>query len=1106
MNAGAQALESPLNVGQWAKFSVLEDGVYKIDYNLLKSAGFDPDKIDPRNISLFGNGSGMLPQANNVSVLNHLQETAIAVVGESDGKFNPGDYILFYGQNPDKHPYDIDKKIFHYENNLFTDKSYYFLTVSDHNGKRIVNNETLVGTFPIINTFNDFVFHEDEKYNDLKSGRKWFGEQFDISKSLSLPFNVEGIAANSQVKIVSSVMGQNFNPASFSLSLNGVPVIEQSIAPIANTQYGVKGRVVVDTVSVNATTNSTQNFTYQYTKGSTGKSVGYLDFLLANFERNLSLYGNQTQFTSVASLANPISAFEVASFSSGGFIWDVTNPLDSKNQLFQISNNKAIFSTATIELKTFIAFRGNDFLIPTYEKQVLNQDLINKSNIQLLIVTHPDFKGEAIRLANHRQNTNGISTLVVTTEEIYNDFSGGKQDPTAIRNFARKLYSTGLENILLFGRSSYDYKDRVTKNTNFVPTYESRNSLFPLETYSSDDYFAFLEVDEGEWQESPAVAHTLDIGVGRLPVKTVEEAAVVVDKLISYDTNPKSFGTWRKDILFVADDGDFNLHQSDADKLASDIEANHLQFDTKKIYLDAFKQISKPSGQVSPDARDALLKALKKGMLIVNFTGHGSERVWLQEKILDEQLIEEWSNKTAFPLLVTATCEFGRNDDPSQISSSELILTKKEGGAIGLVTATRPVNASTNAFLNKAFYEALFTKVDGKYRDLGAVFKETKNKSINGISNRNFSLLGDPSMHLAIPSDEIIATQVSTATGSDTLKALSQIIIKGEVRSQGIKNENFNGVTTITLKDKEFNFNTLGDENPIFTYKDRSNSLFRGQATVSNGSFQLDFILPKNIAYQVGYGKLSMYAKNDTNTKDAIGGSIDFKIGESELDNGSDNTSPRIALYMGDTTFVNGGITSSSTQLLARLSDASGINIANYGIGNSLTVILDNDQTFEVGEYYLTDLDDFTKGTITFPIENLNPGKHTIELKAWDVYNNPSSAKVNFVVTDGTQIAIQKLYNYPNPFSGSTTIQFEHNRAGDDLEVFATIVDVSGQTMQIMNYEVPSSQYLVTLPEWNGTNTAGTKLGNGIYLLRLAVRSLMDGSKNEQISKLIILN
>lgn len=1102
----AQVLESPLKSGQWAKFSVLEDGVYKIDYNLLKFAGFDPDKIDPRNISLFGNGTGMLPQANNAPRSNHLQEIAITVIGESDGQFNSGDYILFYGQNPDKHFYDVDKQIFHFENNLYTDKNYYFLTISSHPGERMANKENIAGSYPIINTFNDFVFHEKENYNDLNSGRQWFGERFDITNNLSLPFTMQGIVANSQVKIVSSVMGQNFNPASFSLSLNGTPVIEQPIPPIANSQYGIKGRVVVDTLTINTNSIPTQNFTYQYTKGATGKSVGYLDFLLANFHRNLSLYGNQTQFTSASSISNLVSTFEVTSFPSNGFIWDITDPLGCSYQQFQFNNNKATFNTETNQLKTFIASKESDFLIPVYEKQVLNQELISKSNVQLLIVSHPDFISEAKRLANHRQNANGLSTLVVTPEEIYNDYSGGKQDPTAIRDFARNLYGTGLENVLLFGRSSFDFKDRVNKNTNFVPTYESRNSLSPLETYSSDDYFAFMEVSEGSWRESPVEAHTLDIGVGRLPIKTVEEAAIVVDKLIAYDTNSKSFGSWRKDILFVADDGDFNLHQSDADKLARDIEANQFQFDTKKIYLDAFKQISKPSGQVSPDAREALLKSLKKGSLIVNFTGHGSERVWLQEQILDEELIEEWNNKEVFPLLVTATCEFGRHDDPTQISSSELVLTKKDGGAIGLVTAARPVNASTNAFLNKAFYEALFTKVNGKYQDLGAVFRETKNNSVNGVSNRNFSLLGDPSMRLAIPNNEIIATRISTATGSDTLKALSRIIIEGEVRSQGIKNENFNGAITVVLKDKEFNFNTLGDENPVFTYQERSNTLFRGEATVDQGSFQLEFILPKNIAYQVGYGKLSLYAKNNASTSDAIGGSINFKIGESEVDDGSDRTPPEIKLYMGDTTFVNGGITSSATQLVARLSDASGINVANYGIGNNLIAILDNEHIFEVGEYYLADLDDFTKGTITFPIENLAPGRHTIELKAWDVYNNPSTAKVDFVVTSGTQIAIQQLYNYPNPFSGSTTIQFEHNRAGEDLEVYATIVDISGQTMRMMNYEAQASQYLVTLPEWDGTNTAGTKLGNGVYLLRLVVRSLLDGSKNEQISKLIILN
>lgn len=1107
----SQVIQSPLAEGFWVKFSVERNGIYKIDFNQLKSAGFDVDELDPRNISLFGNGTGMLPQPNSIARSNSLSEVAIKVRGEEDGVFNQSDYILFYGEGPDHFYYDTQKELFYYENNLYTEKNYYFMRVSPDRGLRISDTENIFGSFPSVTSFDDLIFHESESYNELKSGRKWFGEQFDSNPTLSLKFDVSGIVSASQLKIVSSVMAQSFSPASFNVSLNNILVKEQSIDPISNTQYGIKGRVRIDTISVNSdqvnsSSNSVQEFRYQYNKGSSGKSIGYLDFLLVTFERRLGVYGQQTSFSSSRSLSQPISTFEVISATNLHEIWDISDPHNVSNQQFQLNGDRAIFSTATQTLKTFVIFSDASALAPQFEGKVENQNL-SSASAQLLIVTHPVLKNEAQRLASHRQAFNGVSTLVATTEEIYNEFSGGKPDPVAIRDFAKKLYNNGgLKNILLFGRSSYDYLNRVNKNTNLVPTYESRNSLSPLETYSSDDFFGFLELNEGDWLESPAENHTLDIGVGRLPAKTIEEATNIVDKLISYDLNPKAKGQWRKQILFVADDGDFNLHQSDADKLARNIESTQFQFDTQKLYLDAFKQISKPSGQVSPDARKALIADLKKGTLIVNFTGHGSEKVWVQEQILDEDLIEEWKNDIVYPLMVTATCEFGRHDDPAQISSSELALLKKKGGAIGFVTAARPVNASTNAFLNNAFYQALFTKENGKYRDLGTIFRDTKNNSINGVSNRNFSLLGDPSMLLAIPNYEVVATQIKTSNGSDTLKALSRIKIMGQIQSEGTIKNDFNGSVFVTLKDKEFSVETLGDENPVFTYKERSNTLFRGEATVKDGLFEAEFVLPKNIAYQVGSGKLGFYAKDKTTGVDAIGGSINFKIGESEADDGTDSTPPEIKLFIGDSTFRDGGIASPSTILYARLSDANGVNIANYGIGNNLIAILDNEQTFEVGEYFISDLDDFTKGTIQFPIEDLTPGKHIIELKAWDVYNNGASAIVNFIVTRENELIIEDLVNYPNPFSETTTFQFSHNRSGEDLDVFVSILDITGRPAMSATYLINESPYLVTLPQWDGTNVKGAKLDNGIYLLRVVVRSLLDGSKNERISKLIMLN
>ncbi len=1103
-----QSLPSPLSSGAWAKFSVTTDGLYKIDFNQLQAAGFNPGNIDPGKIRLFGNGNGMLPQANSADRTNRLQEIALKVVGGSDGVFNPQDYILFFGQGPDQHYYDQQKEIFFYENNLYDDKNYYFLTVSGQEGKRVTTAENLAGQHPLINTYNDFIYHESESHNELKSGRQWFGERFDFTTERSLKFFLPGIVENSTIKVVSQVMAQTFEPASFNLSLNNILIKEQPLATIPNTQYGIKGRLATDTVLINAANvsaaaNAEQTFNYQYNKGTSGKSVGFLDFLLASFIRRLEVYGNQTIFRAAQSLASTTGTFEVGAFPSDGVIWEVTDPFDCKIQAFQSSAGKASFSTETSQLKTFIA--TNTFPPAQWEETVANQDLHGNAPAELLIVAHSGFFSAASRLAAHRQQKNGITTRVVTTKEIYNDFSGGKQDPTAIRDFARSLYP-GLKNILLFGRASYDFKDRVNKNTNLVPTYESRNSLSPLDTYSSDDYFAFFEPTEGEWTESISVSHTLDAGVGRLPVKTKEEADIVVDKLIAYDNNPKAFGDWRKEILFVADDGDFNLHQRDADKLATDVESDHSYFNTQKIYVDAFEQITRPSGQTSPEARTALGKTLKKGALIVNFTGHGSERVWLAEQIMDEEVIEEWKNDIVYPFLVTATCEFGRHDDPAQISSSELAITKSNGGTIGLVTATRPVSSSTNAFLNKSFYEALFKKENGKFRDMGTIFKNTKNKSVTGVSNRNFAFLGDPSMHLAMAPGEIVTSSITTEAGSDTLKALSKVIIKGEIHDGGEKDTGFNGTLTATLKDREVVLETLGDENPVFQFRDRINSLFRGDASVVNGAFELTFIVPKNIAPEIGLGKLSLYAKEENLQRDAIGGQVNFKIGSSEADDGSDKAPPLIRVFIGDTTFINGGIASSNTQLIALFSDKSGINISNFDFGQGVAAMLDDAQTFDVSEYYIASKDDFTRGMLVFPLESLSPGKHRIQLVARDVFNNTATAAVDFVVPQDQGLVIGKLLNYPNPFSNTTTIQFEHNRPGEDIVVSMAIVDITGQVVNTMNLEVFSSQFLVTLPEWDGTNSFGAKLNNGIYLLRLSVRSQVDGSKNEQLSKIIILN
>ena len=1112
---------SVLSTGSWYKFSVTNNGVYKIDYALLQKAGINPAQIDPRNIKIYTGQQGMLPQAISVARVNDLTELAIDVVGEADGKFNNGDYVLFYGQGPDTYSYDKKNNFFSYQNNLYADKNFYYLTVSTSSGKRITTSENLSGNFPVINQFNDFAYYETDKYNMLHSGRQWFGEQFDQTLQLTVQFDLPGIVPNSDIKMTSHVMAQSTANCSFSVSFNNHSILTQPIQAWPNTQYGAKGIEKIDTILINdqilnASSQSAQQIKYQFTKGASGLSIGYLDYFLFTLQRALALYGNQTSFISTTSTNNPVSTFQVNSVAANGIIWDVTQPFKIKDQSALLSGTTFTFSTSTDTLKRFVVFDPTKISSPQFESAITNQNLHGITSADLLIVTHPSLSSQATRLANHRQSHDQLTSIVVTTESIYNEYSGGKADPTAIRDFVRDVYkksNTQLKFVLLLGRGSYDYKDRVYSNTNFVLIYESYNSLDPLSTYSSDDYFGFLEDNEGAWPENPAVNYSLDIGIGRIPAKNSAEAQAVVDKLIDYDTNPKRFGPWRKDFLFVADDGDFNTHQSQADQLANNIEQNHPEFNAKKLLLDYYKQIMKPIGQFSPDASKALDLAVREGLALVNYTGHGSEEVWTQEQILTPDLVQSWKNGPKYPLFVTATCEFGRNDDPSIISSAEHAILQKKGGAIGLVTTARPVSSSTNFKLNQAFYQALFSKTNNSFRRLGYIMRDTKNNSLSGDSNRNFSLLGDPSMKLAFADNQVAINSIKTSLGSDTLKGLSQITVKGEIQKSGNKLTSFEGTVHASVFDKLQNFITLGDPDekinapsPPYAFTQRSNKLFQGSASVQQGAFQFDFIVPENLAPNFAAGKINLYANADDQTE-AIGASSSFIVGGQEKNPASDTTPPLLELYLSDTTFINGGSVGSNTQLVARLSDDSGINTASINPQNNIVATLDGKWSYVINDYYSTKINDFRNGTISYPLDTLAKGKHQLSLSASDTYNNRSTVSVDFVV-HGTGISVTGFENYPNPFSSleSTTFHFYHTRAGEDLEATITIYDIAGRPSSTIQYSIPFSPYLVVLDEWNGMSVDRTKYSPGIYVARLSVRSLVDGSQSTQATKLIILN
>jgi Peptidase family C25 len=1108
------AQNSVLAKGDWIKIGVNSSGIHKLDANFLQKAGLNIAQINPQNIKIYGNGGGMLPQANDTPRAKDLIENAISVEGEADGRFDSQDFILFYGQSPHKISYDSLTKSFKHQFNIYSDTTFYFLTVSDTKGLRIKDQNSVLATQEIT-TFDDYDFHEIDRKNLLAqapfagSGREWVGEDFFNSNESFFTFNFSGIQPKTVLKVTASVAAQAFKQTEFIIKANGQNVGNLTLDKILEVQqdgtnrYEVKGSVNAQTFAINADnfTNATDlKIGFTYDRNTLTSGVGYLNYVGVQAVRNLKLYGNQTIFRSLESLQYSISKFILNESLTSLKIWDITNPQQAQNQLYIAQNQKLNFGVSTSNLKEFIVFNANNFLTPISVQKINNQNLQNMEAPDLLIVTSEILKKQANRLADFRRQNDKLTVQVVSTQEVYNEFSSGKQDITAIRDFTKFLYDRNplkMKYLLLFGDACYDYKKRINVVDNetkeiYIPTYESRESLHPIYSFSSDDYFGFLSNNEGNWTENSAGNHTLEIGIGRLPVKSLQEAKEVVDKLIYYSSSKNTLGNWRGKIAFVADNGDGNIHQSDADTFAQIIERKVPNYRTDKIYVDAFPLIVSPGIQRSPEAKKNLIQTLQQGVLIMNYNGHGSEEGLTDEQILRAGDIQGFTNYNNMPLMLTATCQFGRFDDPNQVSGAELSILNPKGGAIALLTTTRPVYQNTNFVINQAFYESVFKPINGKMPRLGDVMIYTKNNSLQGVINRNFSLLGDPSMKLLYPENEAVITKINnkSITKTDTLKALSKVILEGEIQQFGtqIKATKFNGIAQITVYDKLKNLQTLGNVGGKFAYQQYQNILFEGQVKVQNGSFTSTFIVPKDINYQYGEGKIFIYAQTIDATSDALGSSKPI-VGGANNENLTDNQPPKVNLYLNDETFVDNGETNDNPIFIAKLSDENGINIATDGLGHEMILTIDDTTKVSVNQYFITKLDDYKNGEVRYSLKNLSEGQHQLKLKIWDNYNNSTEISLRFRVIINQNNKLNNIFCYPNPFNQTTNFSFEHERVGDDLNITIEIFDSYGRLIKQFSENV----YKISSPydkiSWNiSEDSAPIVTGN--YFYRIFAKSL----------------
>lgn len=1109
-NQTVSGQESVLSKGTWYRLATTQTGVHRINANFLKKAGVDITKINPQYIRLYGNGGAILPQANAQVRPNDLIENAIEVIGEADGKFDEADYILFYAESPHVVFYDSNQQRLKHQNNYYSDSSFVFLTVSDTPGLRIKNANS-VQSAQTITTFDDFRFHELDQRNLISSGarelsgsgREWYGEPFGINTELSFDQTIEGLIPNSNIKINSSAVGSAYVSTQLALKLNNTDIGSHTFQPIRAGQYDAKGIYdIKGTENTSTFTGAIQSgnavkLTYMYNKGGQSSATAYLNYYEIQAKRTLQFYESQTIVRSLESLNNQHTQFKVTQANAQAKIWDITNAQVPDNIAYTISGAEASFGASTAGmLKTFVLFNDKNLLEPNTVSKIANQNLHEVEVPDLLIITLPEWKTHAERLAEFRRNNDGLAVIVATTNEVYNEFASGRPDISAIRDFARFLWQkdpTKFKYLLLFGDATYDYKNNhqfsyVNPNL-YIPTYESRESLNPILSFSSDDYLGFLETHEGEWAENNQGNHTLDVSVGRLPAKSVEEAKNVVDKFIYYAQNAKTIGRWRGKISFVADDGDGNIHQQDADRIASLIEAQDKNVSTSKIYVDNFRQIATSSGTLAPDANRALNKAVNEGSLIVNYSGHGGPDGWTEEKILTIDQIEAWRNLSSMPVFLTATCSFGRFDDPSVVSGAEIAMLSPRGGAIGLLTTTRPVYSYTNFLLNNAFYSAFALEKQSMNWRLGDIFRLTKNNSLSNVNNRNFSLLGDPSMKLAYPADKVTITKINgQSPDNQTLKALAKVNIEGVIQEAGsdkLKTD-FNGYVIVSVFDKPSTVSTLGQKTEKFIYQVYQNKIFEGRVAVKNGVFSVNFIVPKDINYQLGTGKINCYAVVADSSSDAIGSFDRILIGGSETATSVDTKGPEIELFV-DTNNV----------LEARISDESGINLSQAGIGHEMLLTL-NDTLQIVANQYFMSYEDYTKGVLKYAFGMLPAGKYFIKLKIWDIYNNSSEASLEFIV-ENPKFSLIQAYNYPNPFQGATSFFIEHNAEGEDIAFEIKVFDKTGRTI----FEQAELCYSCLKTLSIGMNIDPKDWVVGTYLYRISANFLNHRIKTYSSGKLV---
>ncbi|MBO4645018.1 MAG: type IX secretion system sortase PorU [Bacteroidales bacterium] len=1106
------ATHSILSSGRWYKVSTVRTGVHKVTGANLAAMGISLSGLSSNRISIFGNGGGMLSESNSDFRYDDLQEIPIEMHDGGDGIFDQDDYFLFYAIGPHSWSYNSLENQFNHSFHLYGTRAYYFINTDNGIGEKLripsEDNRNLTPTITT-DTYTAYGFFEEDKVNFGEGGREWFGDAYNSTTSYTYTLDLPSTLV-SPLRMTLRAAAASARYSNFSVSLGGMAAGSLGIAAVSG---GELAATASKTFNISTSGGSTP-VTLTYSK-PLSSSIGYLDYIEWQADARLRA-GAQVPFCFLEGIGSQqVTQFSIADMSSNMKVWDVTRIHQTKQMTGTFNGNLFTFNAPTDSLRKFVVFNDNGAYSITTEGSVVNQDLHGSSRVDFVIVTHPDFETQAERLAAFRRENDGLSVKVVTPQQIYNEFSSGTPDITAIRDYMKMIYDqtngTQPAYLLLFGRPSYDYRGIQNSCPLYVPNYQSASPIIEDYFRACDEYFGLLDPSEG----SQCVG-TIDIAIGRFPVSTAAQAKIAVDKTIHYETSAIlgantpycNYGDWKNMATFVADDEQRD-HITTADSIAKYTADNYPNLNIEKIYLDAFQQVTYSSSARYPEVTTAINNRMNKGCLLFNYVGHGGKTGWAHERIIELTDITSWSNRYNQPWMTTMTCEFGWYDRAA-VSPAELVFLNENGGASGMITTSRTAFTYNNHRYITNFYANLFqTDSENRTLTLGEINRRAKNAIGGAYSQINMIyVLGDPAMRLALPRLRVVTDSINgiaTEEFSDTLKALSLVRISGHIEDvHGHIPNNFSGVLYPSIYDKKTTNTTLQNdpESPLFEFDVQKNILFKGNVTVTGSRFNFSFILPKDINYNYGNGKISYYA-NSTQT-DASGSFTDVIIGGRSGADITDTHGPEIQLYMNDENFVNGGTVTPSSTLLVKLKDEYGINTTGNGIGHDLVAILDDGEQIILNNYYEAERDSFNCGAVRYPMDNLSLGSHKLKVRAWDILNNVSEGELEFVVVSDEGLTLDHVLNYPNPFTTRTAFYFEHNRPGEMLDILITIYTISGKVVRTLEASQCTQGFRSEPIYWDGRDDFGDIIGKGTYLYRIRVRD-SQGQQAEKIEKLVIL-